>query len=79
MAERIIGRVNEKALLSKLLESKEPELLALYGRRRVGKTFLIRNAYEKHIIFECTGIHQATMQKQLENFLNSIRGLKYSL
>ena len=40
--EKIIGRKNETGILTKALHSTEPEFIAVYGRRRVGKTFLIR-------------------------------------
>ncbi|MEP7110757.1 MAG: ATP-binding protein [Ferruginibacter sp.] len=64
----IIGRALEQVLLSKIIKSEEPELVALYGRRRVGKTFLIRNAFEKQLAFEFSGIHDASLEQQLENF-----------
>ncbi|WP_460684056.1 hypothetical protein [Niabella aquatica] len=41
MKKIIIGRQNEIATLNRLLQSREPELLAIYGRRRIGKTYLI--------------------------------------
>jgi AAA+ ATPase superfamily predicted ATPase len=53
--ERIIGRIPELKQLQQLLESPDAELLAIYGRRRVGKTFLDRNAYEKQMIFGISG------------------------
>lgn len=43
MEERIIGREAEKKILKEMLSSKEAELIAILGRRRIGKTFLIRN------------------------------------
>jgi AAA+ ATPase superfamily predicted ATPase len=39
---KIIGREKEKRLLETILHSKKPEFLVVYGRRRVGKTYLIR-------------------------------------
>jgi AAA+ ATPase superfamily predicted ATPase len=39
--ENIIGRTEEKALIKKIENSGEPELLAVYGRRRIGKTFQV--------------------------------------
>jgi AAA+ ATPase superfamily predicted ATPase len=44
-------------------------LVALYGRRRVSKTYLIRNAFEKQLIFEYSGFHNASFHKQLELFV----------
>ncbi len=70
--EVIIGRVAEKEILGEILTSKEAELLAVYGRRRVGKTFLIRNAYAKQLAFEFTGIHHASLAEQLDNFTQAV-------
>lgn len=66
--EELIGREDEKALLLKIGQSGEPELVVVYGRRRVGKTYLIRNVFKKQIAFELSGIHYATIDQQLENF-----------
>lgn len=68
MAEDIIGREEEQKMLHEVLHSKEAELLVIYGRRRIGKTFLIRNYFEKQIVFEFTGVYEAGMQQQLYNF-----------
>lgn len=70
--ENIIGRENEKNLLSNIEQSGDPELVAVYGRRRVGKTFLIINAFGKHLAFEFSGIHNATFDQQLENFSEAL-------
>ena len=40
--EKVVGRLREKALLKDLIQSKKAEFIAVYGRRRVGKTFLIK-------------------------------------
>ena len=45
--ENIIGRNIEQYLLYKIFKSAEPELVVVYSRRKIGKTFLIRNAFEK--------------------------------
>lgn len=66
--ETIIGREEEKKILSDALQSRDAELIAVYGRRRIGKTFLIRNHYDKHIRFELTGVHEASLKDQLHNF-----------
>ncbi|HEY9261000.1 AAA family ATPase [Chitinophaga sp.] len=70
--EKLIGREDEKKILQEALASDEAELVAVYGRRRVGKTFLIRQVYGKQLICEFSGVHNATVQQQLENFRNSI-------
>ena len=68
----VIGRLEEKRLLEKILKSGDPELVAVYGRRRIGKTFLIRNVYQKELILEFSGIHHATLTQQLESFSLSL-------
>jgi len=66
--EKVVGRNIEKALLQEIVESGDAELIAVYGRRRVGKTFLIRNSFEKQLLFEFSGIHNASLDQQLKNF-----------
>jgi AAA+ ATPase superfamily predicted ATPase len=56
---KIIGRKREQAALREYYESKSPELLVVYGRRRVGKTFLIREYFEGRFTFYATGLASA--------------------
>jgi AAA+ ATPase superfamily predicted ATPase len=63
-----IGREKEKEILNDALVSKESELIAVVGRRRVGKTFLINTVYENEIVFQLTGIQNIGVHQQLENF-----------
>ena len=65
---QFIGRRKERAILEKALTSAEAEMVAVIGRRRVGKTFLINNVYGPHIDFEITGIENTPLQRQLKNF-----------
>lgn len=65
---KLAGRHQEIALLEDLLLQDSPEFVAVYGRRRVGKTYLIRETYKKQIVFECAGLHKKTFSQQLENF-----------
>lgn len=60
-------------MLQELLTSGSPELIAVYGRRRVGKTFLVRNYYAAHLTFECTGMHNASLSDQLYNFSKALQ------
>ena len=64
----LIGRRFERAILANALISDRPELIAVYGRRRVGKTYLIRNVYKDHIRFEFSGVNKASLKQQLKNF-----------
>jgi predicted AAA+ superfamily ATPase len=66
--EILIGRKEERTILNKALTSNRPEMVAVIGRRRVGKTFLIRSVFSNQIKFEVTGIKDANKEEQLENF-----------
>lgn len=72
----LIGRIEERKILEKALESHKAEMVSVIGRRRVGKTFLVKSVYEAHLDFEITGIQHATRSEQLRNFILSIS--KYS-
>jgi len=65
---KIAGRHKEKQILDWQHEREGSQFLAIYGRRRVGKTFLIRKHYANEIIFSCTGLKDAGKQEQLTNF-----------
>ena len=56
MATKIIGRTKECAALKNCYESDKAELIAVYGRRRIGKTFLVKNFFRDKIDFYVTGI-----------------------
>ena len=51
----IIGRYEEQQALQQYVESDKPEFLAVYGRRRVGKTFLIREYFKQNFSFYISG------------------------
>jgi uncharacterized protein len=70
--EQIAGRKQEIALLQGLLQKKRSEFVAVYGRRRIGKTFLVRQVYAQEIVFECSGLHQKSFAQQLENFWSAL-------
>ena len=53
---KLIGREKEISLLNDALRSEEAEMIAVIGRRRVGKTFLVRQTYQKELVFEFTGL-----------------------
>ena len=68
----IAGRGAEIKKLQRALHSDQPELIAVYGRRRVGKTYLVREFFDDRICFELTGIHRATLREQLDNFAGAL-------
>ena len=64
----IIGRQEEMALLQTLEKADKSAFVAVYGRRRVGKTYLIRTVFEDKMVFQITGLAQTKIAKQLANF-----------
>lgn len=76
---KIIGRIKEKEILSKLLKSEKAEFLALYGRRRVGKTYLIRNYFigTPCLFFHVSGIQNGKLKEQIEQFVKQIGSTFY--
>jgi uncharacterized protein len=70
---QIVGRKDERKELDLALKSPCAELIAIYGRRRVGKTFLIRQHFRDQIIFETVGLHDGNLSRQLANFHASLR------
>ncbi len=68
----LIGREKEIRLLKSLQESDESQFVAVYGRRRVGKTYLVREAFNYTFAFQHTGIYNAPMKEQLKEFRESL-------
>jgi uncharacterized protein len=68
MESVFIGREKETQILHEALASREAEMIAVIGRRRVGKTALIKHVYTGHIDFEATGVQDAPLAEQLQNF-----------
>lgn len=66
--QKFIGRQQELAELNKIYTSIKSEFVSVYGRRRVGKTFLIRTAFAKKFTFQVTGLANASLTQQLTNF-----------
>jgi AAA+ ATPase superfamily predicted ATPase len=64
----LVGRKKEKMLIESALKSKKAELIVVYGRRRVGKTFLIRETCKNFIRFELVGMNKASAKEQLRLF-----------
>jgi hypothetical protein len=69
----IIGRKKELSILEKVKTSDQSEFVAVYGRRRVGKTFLIREAFQQDFTFYLTGVANINLQQQLSNFHRAVR------
>lgn len=67
--EVLTGREEERQILEKALISPKAEMISVIGRRRVGKTFLVKSVYGTQLDFEVTGIQFATREEQLRNFM----------
>lgn len=68
----IIGREKEISQLREAYESEYSEFVAVYGRRRVGKTFLVREAFEYSFTFQHAGLAKSNMKKQLTAWKSSL-------
>lgn len=74
----MIGRKKEIALLKRLYESNKTQFVAVYGRRRVGKTYLINDVFGEKITFRHAGLSpiesgdESPLKKQLKHFYNSL-------
>jgi hypothetical protein len=69
MQNLLIGRKRPIAELEEARASQKPELVALIGRRRVGKTYLVKQIYGQNIDFELVGTQNNTMGSQIQNFI----------
>lgn len=70
--EKLIGRKQECEELRWALESKRSEFIVMYGRRRVGKTFLVRRFFNDKYSFHYVGAHRQTKTVQLQNFREAL-------
>ena len=70
---KIIGRKKERELFDDICSTEKPALVAVYGRRRVGKTFLVREHFNNHFDFYFTGSYQMSRQGQLTLFNQELR------
>ena len=72
MAKIIIGRDAERNLLTEIYNANRADMLAITGRRRVGKTYLINAFFESQLNFEFSGILQATNEQHLQRFYHAL-------
>ena len=69
----MIGRVDEILALDRDLRKEEPQFVAVYGRRRIGKTFLIREKFRDQFAFYHTGVRDGNQAEQLQAFQISLK------
>ena len=72
MNKLFIGREKEQQQLRDYLDSGQSEFIAVYGRRRVGKTFLIQQVVGSHCAFYVAGMNNVSLRIQLANFMQGI-------
>ncbi len=71
----LIGREKETQLLKACFSSKKPEFIALFGRRRVGKTFTIRQFFSRKknaVFFNTTGSKDGSFKEQINHFMQQV-------
>lgn len=73
----IIGRGKEMELLKRMSQDDVSHFLAVYGRRRIGKTFLIREAFDYRFTFQHAGLSEGGMREQLFAFVSSMKDAGY--
>ena len=73
----IIGRKNEIRQLTDYYNSGRAEFVAIYGRRRIGKTYLVRNVFRGRFCFEMSGSIGAGSEAQLSNFVHALYDYGY--
>lgn len=74
----MIGRKKELADLKNYYDSQRAEFIALYGRRRVGKTYLINEFFESRFAFYITGVIDGEKSEQMAAFTKGLRNMGYS-
>ena len=85
LEEDMIGRINEKKMLRSLLTEDEPQFVAVFGRRRIGKTYLVRESFDHEFTFQHTGISNVdtpvenAKKAQLDKFAESLETYGYTV
>lgn len=78
MDKNFIGRKQEIKELQKIAASGKAEFVAVYGRRRVGKTFLIQQFFNNCFAFSVSGIIEGNREEELYAFTRALIGIGYS-
>ena len=68
----IIGREKEIVEFEKYVKSGKPEFIAVYGRRRVGKTFLVSQVFNGRMAFSMTGVLEGDFGEEIEAFMDAM-------
>lgn len=77
MRQIIVGRKKELAQIDQYYNSGKAEFIAVYGRRRVGKTFLIRQHFKNQFAFDMTGVMEGSKSEQMTAFHTALKTYGY--
>jgi AAA+ ATPase superfamily predicted ATPase len=69
----MIGRTNESSVLEQAFNDSASHFIAIYGRRRVGKTYLIRETFRDRFAFQHAGLYNRPLSDQLFAFDASLK------
>lgn len=74
----MIGRIKEQKILKEAYNSEYSQFVAVYGRRRIGKTFLVRETFEYSFTFQHAGAAKESLKGQLGLFRTSLQDFGHS-
>lgn len=69
----LIGREKEIQELRQAYDSDESKFVAVFGRRRIGKTYLVREVFQDNFAFSYSGMAQASTKEQLQRFYLTLK------
>ena len=73
----LIGRENELKLLKNIYNDNKSHFISIYGRRRIGKTYLINEAFKNNMLFHHSGVANGTLKTELFAFTSSLKNSNY--
>jgi hypothetical protein len=68
-----VGRIKEKKMLLEAFKSNEAQFVAVYGRRRIGKTYLVRETFAEKFVFQHAGLANSGKEAQLEAWQSALK------
>ncbi len=74
----LVGRKNEVELLEKIYKDNKSHFISIYGRRRIGKTFLINETFKDKILFHHSGVANGSLKTELFAFTSSLKDSNYT-
>ncbi len=75
----LTGRRKEQAILQRALRDDRSHFIAVYGRRRIGKTYLVRETFEYRFTFQHAGLFHRKKEEQLYAFCSSLKEAGYTV